>query len=140
MALKTTKQPLRSEIRLPAVLHALGDPIRLEIVRQIDAEGKRECGTFHLDMPKSSLSHHFRVLREAGVVGTRPNGTALLNWLRTEDLEALFPDLLPSVLQGIRKPSKRSLQEKSRKAPARQRTEERVLLHSSTQRSGAAIK
>ena len=108
MALKTTKQPLRSEIRLPAVLHALGDPIRLEIVRQLDAEGKRECGTFDLDMPKSSLSHHFRVLREAGIVGTRPNGTALINWLRTEDLENLFPDLLPSVLQGIRKPSKRS--------------------------------
>ena len=113
MALKTTKQPSRNEIQLSVVLHALGDPIRLEIVRQIDSEGKRECGTFNLEMPKSSLSHHFRVLREAGVIGTRPNGTALLNWLRTEDLESLFPDLLPSVLQGIRKPSKRKTLSKS---------------------------
>ena len=115
MALKTTKQPSRSEIQLPAVLHALGDPIRLEIVRQIDAEDKKECGTFNLEMPKSSLSHHFRVLREAGVIGTRPNGTALINWLRTDDLEALFPGLLSSVLQGIRKPSKRSPARRNRK-------------------------
>jgi len=116
MALKTTKQPSRSEIRLPVVLHALGDPIRLEILRQIDAEDKKECGTFNLEMPKSSLSHHFRVLREAGVIGTRPNGTALINWLRTDDLDDLFPGLLSSVLQGIRKPSKRSPAKRNRRA------------------------
>lgn len=106
MALKTTKQPLRKEIKLPVVLYALGDPVRLEIVRQLDRGGERPCGSFLLDMPKSSLSHHFRVLREAGVVGTRPNGTALINWLRTDDLEFLFPGLLPSVLKGIKRPSK----------------------------------
>ena len=116
MALKTTRQPPRSEIQLPVVLQALGDPIRLEIVRQIVSEGERECGTFDLEMPKSSLSHHFRVLREAGVIGTRPNGTALINWLRTGDLEALFPGLLPSVLKGIRKPSKLSPAKRNGKA------------------------
>jgi DNA-binding transcriptional ArsR family regulator len=106
MALKTTKQPSRSEIKLPVVLYALGDPVRLEIVRQLDRGVERACGTFLLDMPKSSLSHHFRVLREAGIVGTRPNGTALINWLRTDDLEALYPGLLESVLKGIRKDAK----------------------------------
>ena len=106
MSLKTTKQPLQSEIRLPAVLSALGDPVRLEIVRQLDLGGERACGSFLIDMPKSSLSHHFRVLREAGIVGTRPargkTGSALINWLRVTDLEALFPGLLSSVLKGIR--------------------------------------
>ncbi|HEX3436756.1 MAG TPA: ArsR family transcriptional regulator [Pseudacidobacterium sp.] len=107
MALKTTKQPLRSEIQLSSVLYALGDTVRLEIIRQLDGN-ERACGTFLLDMPKSSLSHHFRVLREAGIVGTRPNGTSLINWLRMDDLEVLFPGLLPSVLRGIRKSAKQA--------------------------------
>lgn len=121
MALKTTKQPPRSEIKLPVVLYALGDPLRLEIVRQLDRGGEKACGTFLLDMPKSSLSHHFRVLREAGIVATRPDGTALINWLRTDDLEALFPGLLPSVLKGIKRTSRMDTKSAAPASPKRSR-------------------
>jgi DNA-binding transcriptional ArsR family regulator len=52
-----------NELSLMAVLHALADPVRLEIVRQLDEAGKKTCGMFGIDMPKSSRSHHFRIPR-----------------------------------------------------------------------------
>ena len=56
------------------------------------------CGHFEIGKPKSSLSHHFRVLRESGVIATRREGTALLNSLRRQDLDSRFPGLLKAVL------------------------------------------
>lgn len=86
---------------LAKVLHALGDPVRLEIVRQLAQRECIPCGGFGFDMPKSSLSHHFRVLREAGIVGTRPEGTSTLNYLRSEDLERRYPGLLTGILNNV---------------------------------------
>jgi DNA-binding transcriptional ArsR family regulator len=83
---------------LVEVLHALADPVRLEIVRQLDVEGEKACGLFGIDMPKSSLSHHFRVLRESGVIASEGQGTVLMNRLQREELEAKFPGVLESVL------------------------------------------
>ncbi len=94
------KEPSRKELRLAAVLYALSDEIRLEIVRQLAAKGELACGVFEVDRPKSSLSHHFRVLRESGVVATRKEGKTLMNALRKEDLAARFPGLLKAVLKG----------------------------------------
>jgi DNA-binding transcriptional ArsR family regulator len=56
------------------------------------------CGEFKINKPRSSLSHHFRVLRESGLVSTRREGTALLNTLRHDDIEPPFPGLLKAVL------------------------------------------
>jgi len=56
------------------------------------------CGHFEIGKPKSSLSHHFRVLRESGVIATRLEGTALLDSLRRQDLDSRFPGLLKAVL------------------------------------------
>jgi DNA-binding transcriptional ArsR family regulator len=90
--------PIES-IELPAVLHALSDPQRLRIVRELAAEPTpRRCGSFDLDVTKSTLTHHFRVLREAGVIDQRVEGTARLNSLRREDLDRRFPGLLDAVL------------------------------------------
>ena len=94
------KEPTRRELLLTAVLYALSDEIRLGIVRQLAARDEQACGVFEVDRPKSSLSHHFRVLRESGVVATRKEGKTLLNTLRSEDLEARFPGLLKAVLKG----------------------------------------
>ena len=58
----------------------------------------RRCGSFDLDITKSTLTHHFRVLREAGVIEQRIEGTAKLNSLRREDLDRRFPGLLDAVL------------------------------------------
>jgi DNA-binding transcriptional ArsR family regulator len=94
------KEPNRSELSLALVLYALSDDLRLGIVRQLATHGAAACGEFELDRPKSSLSHHFRVLRESGIVATRREGTTLMNTLRSDDLEARFPGLLNLVLRS----------------------------------------
>jgi DNA-binding transcriptional ArsR family regulator len=92
--------PARRELELSAVLHALSDPARLEIVRRLAAGDEPPCGTFDLGLSKATLSHHFRVLRESGVVRTRPEGRKRLLSLRADDLEARFPGLLDAVLSA----------------------------------------
>jgi len=96
------EQPSRDEIVLPNVLHALSDPVRLEIVLQLAAAGEIACGCFGLVMPKSSLSHHFKVLRSSGVLLTRREGKEWVNSLRKEDLDAMFPGVLDSIISAAR--------------------------------------
>jgi DNA-binding transcriptional ArsR family regulator len=91
--------PTRDEIELSAVLHALSDPVRLSMVRHLAiAPDERSCSSFDVPVTKSTCTHHFKVLREAGVIQQRQHGTARLNTLREEDLEARFPGLLDSIL------------------------------------------
>ena len=93
--------PSQAEIRLEQVLHALSDPVRLQVVRALAASDRpRACGTFGLSISKSTATHHFRVLREAGVIRQRDEGTQRLNELRRDDLEARFPGLLEIVVHG----------------------------------------
>jgi len=81
------------------VLHALSDPIRLEIVTKLrDCGDERRCGSFDVPVTKSTLTHHFRVLRDAGIISQRQEGTARLSRLRSGDLDARFPGLLDAVL------------------------------------------
>lgn len=86
---------------LARVLHALSDPVRLDIVRQLADQGEIPCGGFGVEMPKSSLSHHFRVLREAGILGMRSEGTSILNYLLAEELERRFPGMLRGILSNL---------------------------------------
>jgi len=91
--------PERDEIQLVEVLAALGDPIRMQIVRILDAaEGSVACSEMGLPVAKSTGSHHLKVLREAGVVTAQIDGTRRFYLLRRDDLEARFPGLLDSVL------------------------------------------
>ncbi|MCM2579817.1 ArsR/SmtB family transcription factor [Streptomyces meridianus] len=101
--------PTRDGIRLEGVLHALSDPVRLHVVRRLaDADGELSCSDFDLPVSKSTTTHHFRVLRESGVISQLYRGTAKLNTLRRSDLDALFPGLLDSVLAGARSETDRS--------------------------------
>jgi len=94
--------PKTEDIELAAVLHALSDPHRLRIVGTLAQDSEpRRCGSFRLDVTKSTLTHHFRVLREAGVIEQRIEGTARLNSLRRDDLDQRFPGLLDSVLGSV---------------------------------------
>jgi DNA-binding transcriptional ArsR family regulator len=86
------------KLSLPEVLYSLSDPLRLRIVRQLADEGDAACGTFGIRMPKSSLSHHFKVLRDAGVVLTRSEGVRRINTLNRTGLDAAFPGLLDAIL------------------------------------------
>jgi DNA-binding transcriptional ArsR family regulator len=100
LELETLPGPRREDLRLEAVLQALGDPVRLSIVTALYAApgAQRPCGTFGLPVAKSTASHHFRVLREAGVISQRLVGRERLTELRHDDLEARFPGLLQSVV------------------------------------------
>ena len=91
--------PAREEIRLEGVLHALSDPVRLRIVRELAAGGvELTCSQFDLPVTKSTTTHHFRVLRESGVIRQIYEGTAKMNGLRRADLDDLFPGLLDCLL------------------------------------------
>lgn len=98
---RTLDHPAREEIRLEAVLHALSDPVRLQVVRFLSGLGEGDgapCSAIHLNVTKSTSTHHYRVLREAGIIRQEYRGTAKMTTVRRADLNALFPGLLDCVL------------------------------------------
>ncbi len=102
--MRLIQHPNPEQISLSDVLYALGDPVRLEIVRRLAIDGERPCACLcagvDAKIAKSTMSHHFRILRAAGVIFTRKDGTQLLNSLRRDDLERLFPGLLDIVVNA----------------------------------------
>ncbi|WP_328471680.1 ArsR/SmtB family transcription factor [Streptomyces sp. NBC_00448] len=90
--------PEPADIRLEAVLHACADPMRLRIIQALAADAASACGEIGLVCSKSTATYHFRVLREAGVITQRYQGTAKINELRRADLDAVFPGLLDTLL------------------------------------------
>lgn len=92
--------PAIEEISLPNVLYALSDPVRLSIVIKLSETGQQSCGELELPVAKSTASHHFRVLREAGIIQMESQGTQFINSLREDDLEQLFPGLLNIVVSS----------------------------------------
>jgi DNA-binding transcriptional ArsR family regulator len=100
--------PAREEIRLEGVLHALSDPMRLRIVRELAGDcDELTCSQFELPVTKSTTTHHFRVLRENGVIRQVYRGTAKMNGLRRDDLDELFPGLLDCLLVAADRQSRR---------------------------------
>lgn len=95
--MKQLDHPEISQITLAAVLAALGDPVRLEIVHSL-RQGERGASAFECNLANSTRSHHLKVLREAGVIAHRKEGTRCFVALRPE-LEQRFPGLLRSVLE-----------------------------------------
>lgn len=91
-------QPPRQDIELGLVLAALGDPVRLAIVGEIHFRSKVASGQLDVDVCKSTLSHHLKVLREAGITWTEIEGVERQLSLRYTCLEKQFPGLLDSVL------------------------------------------
>ncbi|MFD8692865.1 ArsR/SmtB family transcription factor [Streptomyces sp. NPDC059651] len=93
--------PAESEITLPRLLGALSDPTRLGIVRVLSDGVERGWGQFRAPVAKSTLSHHLKVLREAGVTRTRQEGTRCYVTLRRESLDTRFPGLLAALLAAV---------------------------------------
>jgi DNA-binding transcriptional ArsR family regulator len=96
--MRAIHHPAVEDVSLCQVLYALSDPLRLEIVRKLAGRGEATCAALECGRAKSSMSHHFRVLREAGVMRTRTDGAAHLNNLRRAELDRRFPGLLAAVL------------------------------------------
>ncbi|MGP3990218.1 ArsR/SmtB family transcription factor [Streptomyces sp. 3N207] len=99
-------QPSRewaADLEMSEVLHALGDPVRLALVRDMAESGESPCSPEWLQVPRSTLSNHWRILREAGITRTRRMGKARLMSLRRDALDARFPGLLDAVLADGRR-------------------------------------
>jgi DNA-binding transcriptional ArsR family regulator len=96
MTPREISHPATEDLDLAAVLRAVGDPIHLAIVRMLFGGNELTCTQMSetLDMPISTLSYHLRLLRESGVVRSRPSGTERRASLRRQDLEDRFPGLL----------------------------------------------
>jgi DNA-binding transcriptional ArsR family regulator len=94
----TLIHPPVNELQLASVMAALSDPVRVTIVRALAAQGEIACGTLDLGVSPATRSHHFRVLREAGITLTRPEGTHRYVCLRRDELDDRFPGLLDAVL------------------------------------------
>ncbi|MGW1489871.1 ArsR/SmtB family transcription factor [Streptomyces sp. NBC_00191] len=91
-----------ADVPLLRALDALADPVRLQLVRELAAsqEWTRTCGSFDVPVRKAAISHHFSVLRAAGLVEQRDVGPKRVNRLRRPEFDARFPGLLELVLKG----------------------------------------
>lgn len=84
---------------LHAVLSALADPVRLEMVRRLSRAGAPvSCTGLYDTVTKATASHHFKILREAGVIERRPAGQGAEYVLRDAEMEAAYPGLLTAVI------------------------------------------
>lgn len=104
-------EPAVDEIHLEDVMAVLSVPLRLMIVQRLLRESEsfdHSCGWFGFDRPKSTLTHHFKALREAGVITQRQYGLERRSRVRLEDLNARFPGLIDLILDWTPEPSSRS--------------------------------
>jgi len=97
--------PSIDDIRLAAILHALSDPVRAAIFAEIaGAACFQTCSAFasvgDRAIPKSSLSQHFKVLREAGLIRSERHGVELRNTSRCAEIDERFPGLIPAILSA----------------------------------------
>ncbi len=94
--------PQIGDVTLESVLYALADPARLEILRTLVSKGcPMNCSTAAPEkLPKSTQSHHYQVLREAGLILSERRGTEVVNTPRCADIEAKFPGLLRTIIEA----------------------------------------
>jgi DNA-binding transcriptional ArsR family regulator len=96
---RSVENPSVDEVSLQQLLEALVDPVRRSVVRQLAGRGQdMSCGTFDLPVSRSTSTHHFNVLREAGLISQYYVGTTKMNSLRRDELEHRFPGVLDSLL------------------------------------------
>ena len=99
--MRSYDHPSPEDFALARIFQALSDPVRLEIVRSLACVKTASCGELDAGRPKSSMSHHYRILREAGLMRTDVEGTTHSNALRRAELEARFPGLMKAVLKQL---------------------------------------
>jgi DNA-binding transcriptional ArsR family regulator len=96
--MRVVPHPEAEQLHLAGVLHALSDPVRLEIVWVLSEVPEVPCGRIEVGVSKSTLTHHLKVLRDAGLTRTRCEGVQRLVSLRRDDIEERFPGLLDLVM------------------------------------------
>lgn len=103
--MRTLQHPKIEDITVEGILHALADPVRVRIFMQLaNAECMKNCSTFlnvsETPMPKSTLSQHFRVLREAGLIYSERKGVELHNRTRCDELKERFGEMVGAIIQA----------------------------------------
>ena len=110
-AMRTPYHPNIEEITVEGILHAFSDPVRIEIYANLAASAcAKNCSTFlniqKRVLPKSTLSQHFRILREAGLVRSERKGVELINSIRWEDLKERFGPMILAIVDAYSKQQK----------------------------------
>jgi DNA-binding transcriptional ArsR family regulator len=111
--MRPLSHPALDDVTVEGILHALSDPVRAAIFRSIaGASCPQACSTFltvkERDIPKSTLSQHFKVLREAGLIRSEREGVELLNTSRCKEIDRRFPGLVAAIVGAYeRRPRKR---------------------------------
>jgi DNA-binding transcriptional ArsR family regulator len=102
-------EPSVADIQLTEVLRALSDPIRLVVIRKLADTSELRCteAAIDLEIHKSTLSHHYRTLRDSGLIRTFAVGRERRLRLRREDLDSRFPGLLDAILAAVDDPRPR---------------------------------
>ena len=102
--MKTIFHPPKEDISLFTILYAMSEPLRFQIVEQLSNGEELTCGAFKLDSSrgKSTMTHHFKVLRDAGLIQTRIDGREHYTSLRKEDIEKRFPGLLNVLMTAFK--------------------------------------
>lgn len=127
MAMRPLFHPSLQDLTVEGVLHALSDPVRVAIFAQLaDSPGSQSCSNFlrisDKNIPKSTLSQHFKILREAGLIRAERHGVEMQNTSRCAEIEKRFPGLISAIVrafnaQMLEKPCKRGI--RARKPPTR---------------------
>ncbi|MGJ6968393.1 ArsR/SmtB family transcription factor [Streptosporangium sp. G11] len=98
--MRALHHPDVASVTLPGLLNALADEVRLSVVRQLSEAGGVVCGQFDVPVSMSTLSHHLKILREAGLLRVTPEGSFRRHELRLAEMETRFPGVLTSILQA----------------------------------------
>ena len=105
--MRVLHHPALEDITVEGIMHALSDPVRVTIFADIvGAKCAMTCSTFlHVskkEIPKSTLSQHFKVLREAGLIRSDRQGVELHNTSRCEEIQTRFPGLIAAIINAHR--------------------------------------
>jgi DNA-binding transcriptional ArsR family regulator len=102
--MKNLHHPPKEDISIFGILYALSEPVRFSIVEQLAAGEELTCGAFKLPSTKgkSTMTHHFKVLRDSGLIYTRVDGREHYTSLRREEIEERFPRLLDTLLHAYK--------------------------------------
>jgi len=95
--MKAYQHPDLSAVPLAQVMQALSDTCRIGIMKALIANQELACNELPVEVAKATLSHHVSVLRDAGLIQTRVEGTKCLNSLRPEAFNTAFPGLLEMI-------------------------------------------
>jgi DNA-binding transcriptional ArsR family regulator len=95
--MKAAYCPNLKKMPLSALFYALSDPVRLKIIQSLIEKDEISCGDCKSPLSKSTMSHHFKVLREAGLIQKRGEGTSHYLSLRREELDSRLPGLIEAL-------------------------------------------